>query len=36
MIALTKKEEKKHNKKKLCHTCKKKLVLMIAIKKIIK
>ena len=36
MIPLTKKEEKKHNKQKVCHKCKKELVLMIAIKNIIK
>ena len=37
MMPLTKKEEKKHNKQKVCHICKKKkLVLMIAIKNIIK
>ena len=32
MIPLTKKEEKKHNKQKICHICKKDLVLMITIK----
>ena len=36
MIPLTKKEEKKHNKQEVCHICKKDLVLMIAIKNIIR
>ena len=36
MIPLTKKEEKKHNMQKVCYICKKDLVLMIAIKNIIK
>ena len=36
MIPLTKKEEKKCNKQKVCHICKKDLVLMITIKYIIK
>ena len=36
MIPLTKKEEKKHNKQEACHNVKKDLVLMIAIKNIIR
>ena len=36
MIPLTKKKEKKYNKQKVCYICKKNLVLMIAIKNIIK
>ena len=36
MIPLTKKEEKKHNKQKVCYICKKGLVLMITIKNIIR
>ena len=36
MIPLTKKEEKNYNKQKVCHICKKDLVLMITIKNIIK
>ena len=32
MIPFTKKEEKRHNKRKVCHICKKDLVLMITIK----
>ena len=36
MIPLKKKEEKKHNKQEVCHICKKDLVLMIAIKNIIR
>ena len=36
MILLTKEEEKKHHKQKVCHICKKDLMLMIAIKNIIK
>ena len=36
MIPLTKKEEKKHNKQKVCRICKKDLVLMITIKNMIR
>ena len=34
MIPLTKKEEKKHNKQKVCHTCKKRFTTDDSIKKI--
>ena len=36
MVPLTKKEQKNHNKQKVCHICKKRLVLMITIKNIIR
>ena len=36
MILLTKKEKKMHNKQKVCHTCKKKMGLMITIENIIR
>ena len=36
MIPLTKKEEKKYNKQKACHICKKDRLMMIAIKNIIR
>ena len=36
MIPLTKKEERKYNKKKVCHICKKDLVVMMTIKNTIK
>ena len=36
MIPLTKKEEKKYNKQKVCHICKKDILLMIAVKNIIR
>ena len=36
MMPLTKKEEKNHNKQKVCYICKKEIIQMIAIKNTIK